>query len=1194
MATLEVHDGEGRVEFVELGRDHPVLFGTSTACDVVLSGEGILPVHGRIRWKKGRYKVEASPDAQYVVINGHKMTTSSLHQGDEMTIGPCRLFLLRLDEPVDALPVGRPVRHRDEEKTRVLEGPFLHAAPPPAGAAARRPSGQPQPGGRRPSNLERGDWLESLEMGRHSESFESLPSASPAKQPDRGTRRPSAAAKPSAATRPSDLKRWLGRLGRIVAAPQAAPGQESILSSPLVLALVVSLGLLILLGLGLRSIISRTMANQGYNRALEVFQDGDYRTAIRDFDSFLASYPEDPRAGKAKVFRALANVRQYVSVSGGTWSTALEAAREMFENLGTESEFRDERVELADLVIRIGEGLADRARHAADEKALREAESAVPLHAAIAGEPAPAFLKKSRLPGLLSEARAAVRKSQVRLAALETMDLAIKNGSASGVYKARDSLIEQYADLAQERELISRMTQANDLVRRAVKVESKTRVASTSPHAVPLGPPTSLVLRSAATPASPATPPAADSIVFGLADGLAYALDSTTGAPLWQLAVGVASPFAPQPVPGEATVLVVDAGRNELLRLDARTGRLLWRLELGEPVDGPPLVLGDQLYQVLPGGKLLVINLKSGESRTTVDLGMPLSRPPVSDELGRFLYIAARRDCLFVLARDPIACGAVEYLGHEEGSIPCAPARVGRFLIIPENDRPGDGRWRVLVLDEEGARVRPVQQVEIPGWTWATPPSSGSVIWAAGDKGGVEAYALGDYASKTPLRSLSKMSPDLAASGPAFGLAASDRELWLAAGPGRSGRYELDPERGELALKSGIPQAGPALSSIQATSRYVVGTFQDPETGGTSLYGIDRTTGAVAWQTVLGATWSSPLENSRSPGALRTVGRTGQQAELAGGLLEAGGFLTLPLPRPGKLKLPTGRALTLEGDGPAATVLVPGAGSGSVWVREGGGQGAWRKFELPTTCAAMPLLWGRDLLIPGVDGRAYLIDPVAARSKAEPLVPIYDKDRRGAWLSPVRIGDSSVILADDSGKIRRLGLKQGPVTRLSVEAETILDKGIVAGPATTGDAVIVVTADQRARALSARDLSPLGAWALDAPAIGAPATVGDRCYVYDASGGVLVIGRDGRRLWSVRLEDEAVGPPVVRDEMVWFLDRAGRLEGRSPADGSPKKRRDLGILPAGGLIVAGPRTFVPVARGTIREIGWEPGPTPKP
>ncbi len=102
MATLEVHDGQGRVQFVELTRDHPVLFGTSATCDVVLEGAGIRPVHGRIRWKRKRFKVEASPDAEYVLVNGHKMTSSTIHQGDEIAVGPCRMFLLKVAEEEDA------------------------------------------------------------------------------------------------------------------------------------------------------------------------------------------------------------------------------------------------------------------------------------------------------------------------------------------------------------------------------------------------------------------------------------------------------------------------------------------------------------------------------------------------------------------------------------------------------------------------------------------------------------------------------------------------------------------------------------------------------------------------------------------------------------------------------------------------------------------------------------------------------------------------------------------------------------------------------------------------------------------------------------------------------------------------------------------------------------------------------------
>ena len=63
------------------------------------------------------------------------------------------------------------------------------------------------------------------------------------------------------------------------------------------------------------------------------------------------------------------------------------------------------------------------------------------------------------------------------------MDQAIANGSASGAYKASDALIERYADLAQDRELIRRMTQANELIRRAVKVDPARRTGGHDPAA---------------------------------------------------------------------------------------------------------------------------------------------------------------------------------------------------------------------------------------------------------------------------------------------------------------------------------------------------------------------------------------------------------------------------------------------------------------------------------------------------------------------------------------------------------------------------------------------------------------------------------------------------------------------------------------------------------------------------------------
>ena len=55
-----------------------------------------------------------------------------------------------------------------------------------------------------------------------------------------------------------------------------------------------------------------------------------------------------------------------------------------------------------------------------------------------------------------------------------------------------------------------------------------------------------------------------------------------------------------------------------------------------------------------------------------------------------------------------------------------------------------------------------------------------------------------------------------------------------------------------------MTQSGPAVAPIQSTRGHVVAAFQDPDSEGIALFGLDRTTGAVAWQTILGADLAEP------------------------------------------------------------------------------------------------------------------------------------------------------------------------------------------------------------------------------------------------------------------------------------------------------------------------------------------------
>ncbi len=798
-------------------------------------------------------------------------------------------------------------------------------------------------------------------------------------------------------------------------------------------------------------------------------------------------------------------------------------------------------------------------------------------------------LKKSRLPEKLVAARAAVKKDQIRRAGLTAMEAALSAGTSAGVYAARDALVEKYADQAEDRELLSQMNRANDLIKNGVTIDQSGRPGETEPHPDPLGPATTLVLRTPpdAAPSAASTPAADNPVVFALADGIAYGVDGATGRPLWQVPVGLSSPYPPQPVPGTSTVLAVDTRHHELVRLDQRTGALIWRQSLEGPVIDPPLVLGNQLLQATPAGKVLIIDLLTGALRTTLNLGMPLARSPVSDESGNALYVVAEKDCLFVLTRDPLACAEVIYLGHGPGSVLCPPARVGRYLVVPDNAQIGDGRWKVFLLAEDGTRLKMVQQLPLVGWTWGTPAASGSVIWASPDQGGVAAYAVGAYGERDPFRLIARINPDRYPSGPAFAIARSERELLV--GSGRSARYELDPERGKINTTWTLGEAGPALAPPQKAGARLVLTQQYGDGPGIALWCIDPQSGHVAWRTAMGTRWVSPPAPSADGKALTSLGVDGRVLTLSAEALASGGFVEAPMPRPGVFRLPSGALARVEGEG--WTAVIPSRKTDKLLVRPGSSE--FKEIGLPAALGAKPLAWGHELLVPGEDGRAYLIDVLTGAPRAEPFVPPFDRSRQTRWMSPVLLGAEGVALADEGGVVRRIVRASDPRPRLVVAAETAMGAALAADPVATGGTIVVATSDNKVRSLSARDLSPVGSWTLDNPIVVPPSAIGERCFVVDTSGAVLALGGDGQKLWSASLgESDAavwvVGAPAVRGEAVWFLDRDGTLHGRALADGASIARVPLQLLPADGPVAIGDALAVPVGLSSLRLLTSEP------
>jgi outer membrane protein assembly factor BamB len=225
--------------------------------------------------------------------------------------------------------------------------------------------------------------------------------------------------------------------------------------------------------------------------------------------------------------------------------------------------------------------------------------------------------------------------------------------------------------------------------------------------------------------------------------------------------------------------------------------------------------------------------------------------------------------------------------------------------------------------------------------------------------------------------------------------------------------------------------------------------------------------------------------------------------------------------------------------------------------------------------------------VPGVDGLVYALDAATGRPAADTFVAGYDRSRPTVWRSPSVIGDDALALADTAGRLLILDRKtEGNRSRLVPRGPGVnLGQAIIAGPARAGSTLLVVTADRQIRGFASRDLSPSGAWPLEASLAGdLVERPGGWVLATDTTGLIQAFGSDGQKRWSRRLSSPPLpGAPAVQAEnQVAFTTRAGRLEVLRLADGEPVGGFDLGQPPVGPALAVDGGWAVPWASGSIR------------
>ena len=184
-----------------------------------------------------------------------------------------------------------------------------------------------------------------------------------------------------------------------------------------------------------------------------------------------------------------------------------------------------------------------------------------------------------------------------------------------------------------------------------------------------------------------------NSIFVGASEGLVMRLDADSGAEIWRAPVSGEVLSAPQ---GNGRYVVAQTYDGKLMGFDYENGEVRWTYTSDVPVltlrgTGTPMILGDNAIAGFADGKVVAINLRSGNVAWEVRVAIPQGR----SEIERIVDIDGSM----------AFSGSELYVASYQGRLAAIDTRSGRRLWqrnVSSVSGVGVGFGNVYVADDDG------------------------------------------------------------------------------------------------------------------------------------------------------------------------------------------------------------------------------------------------------------------------------------------------------------------------------------------------------------------------------------------------------------------------------------------------------------------------------------------------------------
>jgi outer membrane protein assembly factor BamB len=1010
---------------------------------------------------------------------------------------------------------------------------------------------------------------------------EELTAAEPATMPNR----PAAGSK----LRPTSLRKPKGKS----ASPKKkkkAEGEEpkSQWDSPL---LLMGGGALAVLAVGsviLWWLLFRETADKAFKEAQAAFDGGNYHAATDLYKEFTNKYSHHKDYSEAKVRIGLSQLWELSEGSNfagaadlaPTILTQIENEPAFISNAEQNSSITMAKQDLSQLLPRIARGLADQAEQGQDEETIakRLEQTANVLALASNTKYIPEELRQPAQIGEIQQTLDLVKtrlQKKVDLAeALKKMEEVTAAGTPAEALKIRTTLLLTHPSLAGEASLAEAVSKVEAAEMAATKFVEAGTAAITTPAESPIVAELALADRRGGAAAGAAAP-----MVVRIDGGL-YGMNAGDGSLLWRRFVGADASSLPLLLPS-GLVVAADAQRHELTALDAKTGKLAWRL----PLEGrlaTPVALGKRLLVASDAGRLNVIEQVSGQLIGYVQFSQPLRQAPAVNERGDRIYVLGEHSNLYTLSADNLGCIGVYYLGHAAGGAATSPVIVLNKLIVADNSGAETCQLRAIALNDQGVPTAEAASQRLSGLVTTPLQAAGRRFASVTSQGQAivfEVAAANDKTALTPLASRDAKDGEQMAR---FGLL-HDGHLWVAARD--LTKLAILPTGNQLTVRSiERDYRGDAFDyPLQAIGNLVIQVRRPAGQGGAIVAAMDAATDKALWETAIAVppagapavdASSQQMVAGSSSGSIYVLNREALARRVQDQALHVNSSTLKPPVFNQALDLGGGR-LALAGNG----------SSKIIHFRPNDPRQQLREVDLPGPLSGELTDWAPGFAAPSEVGQVFLYSAEDASPLATPFQPELTPGKKYGWLPSATVGGGTatqLVTSDGVSRVYALRLVDQPEPHL--EAAANVDAGpspLVTRIASVGSTCFVGSEAGKLARFTAPELTSAEPIDLGGRIVWGPFAAGDGVLLATDANELLFVGVDGAVIWRQPLAHGNVGGrPLLIDGHVGLLHPHGVAK-ISLSDGTEAGYVEIGqSLSAGPVAFAG-RLVVAAADGTL-------------